>query len=179
MNRRLKGGFTIVELMIVVAVIGVIASIVVVSYGSSRSKAFDTAVKTDITKYADELNIYYGDNGGYPINQASLLNVSGEFAVSNYKTTGAKAVLYCVDTAAATSGDSMAVIAKSNSGNTYYVSDENPVTQFVGTFPSGNTTTDCRAANAAITTVTAIWVHDNTRADSAGVSQGGWLISVL
>lgn len=179
MNRRYLGGFTIVELMTVVVVIGIIASIVVVSYSSSRANAFDTAVKTDIGNYTDELNIYFSDNSGYPTSQANLLNVIGEFAISNYKTSGAKAMLYCVDTAAATSGDYMAVIAKSKSGNVYYASDEIPAAEFSGTFPSGNTTTDCLAANGSITTVTAIWVHDNTRANSPGVSQGGWLVSVL
>ncbi len=179
MHKRFVG-FTVVELLIIIVIIGILAAIVIVGYGSTKYTANDTAVQQDISKIADALNVYYTDSASYPINQTQFLTLtSATISPDNYASSGAKAMLYCVDTNASNNGKSMAVIAKSLSGTVYYVRDEKPIAEFSGTFPSGNTTTDCQAANSAITTVTAVWIHDNTRADSAGVSAGGWLVNVL
>lgn len=170
MHKHFLRGFTAVELIMVIVVIALLAVIGVVSYGATKQKAHDTAIQQDLSKYADALNVYYGDNNSYPLNQANLLTITSvQFAKTNYKTS-ANAVLYCVDTAAANNGKAMAVIAKSSSGRAFYVKDESPVAQFSGNFPSGNNTTDCQAANSSITTVTSVWIH------STGT---GWLSSVL
>lgn len=179
MHTRTRSGFSLVELLIVIATISILATIATVSYLGVRYRGNDTAVQEDIGKYADSLNVYFSANSSYPTDQTKLLTIKNViFSTKNYKTT-ANAVLYCVDTAAASSGAAMAVIAKSQSGKTFFIKDEGALQDFTGTFPSGNTTTDCKAANSAISTVTAIWVHNATRADSSGVSSGGWLVSVL
>lgn len=59
-------GFTIVELLVVIVVIGVLASIVTVAYGSVTQRARDTERLSEIASIEKALELYYTDNGGYP-----------------------------------------------------------------------------------------------------------------
>ncbi len=180
MHKRRVAGFTIVELAAVIVVIAILAAIILVSYGESRKRANDTAVQSDVSQIADALNVYYSDNGTYPIDQTAFLTVtSAKVSLENYATS-ANAMLYCVDTNASSNGRSMALIGKSISGKSFYVKDEGAVAEFSGSFPPGGSpNATCQAANSAIATVTAVWVHQNGRSDSAGVSANGWLVNVL
>lgn len=62
MSRRVRRAFTIVELLTVVAIIGVLASIAVYRYGAQKRKAYLSVMKADLhnlaltaeTKYASE-----------------------------------------------------------------------------------------------------------------------------
>ena len=70
MVRRKKGifkGFTIVELLIAIVVIGILAAIVVVSYNGVQNTARNAQRLEDINRVTDLLDIYYTKNGSYPI----------------------------------------------------------------------------------------------------------------
>ena len=58
-----KSGFTIVELLIVIIVIGILAAVTVVAYGAVRSKAFDASVQTDIKELAKRVRAYQAETG--------------------------------------------------------------------------------------------------------------------
>lgn len=60
-------GFTIVELLIVIVVIGILAGLVVVTYNGIQKKARDTERKTDINALHGQLEAYQAQNGKYPI----------------------------------------------------------------------------------------------------------------
>ena len=62
-----KRGFTIVELLIVVIVIGVLAGIVLNTIGASQRKARDTQRTTDLQAVYKSLELYYQENDGYPL----------------------------------------------------------------------------------------------------------------
>jgi prepilin-type N-terminal cleavage/methylation domain-containing protein len=64
--KRASSGFTIIELLIVVAIIGIIASIVVVSYQSVRQQANETTVKTHLADAKSKLDRIRSDTGVYP-----------------------------------------------------------------------------------------------------------------
>lgn len=71
-----KKGFTLVELLIVIAIIGVLASIVLVSMGSARAKARDAVRSSDLRQITSGMEMYYGDNNAYPTLAGTALPTS-------------------------------------------------------------------------------------------------------
>lgn len=61
-----KSGFTIVELLIVIVVIGILAAIVTVAYNGVSSRAKDSKRSSDLASIQKLLELYYADKGGYP-----------------------------------------------------------------------------------------------------------------
>lgn len=59
-------GFTIVELLIVIVVIGILAALVLNTFAGVQQRARDTERQTDVTALATQLEVYYNDNGTYP-----------------------------------------------------------------------------------------------------------------
>jgi prepilin-type N-terminal cleavage/methylation domain-containing protein len=64
--KRNNRGFTIVELLIVIVVIGILAALVIVTYNGIQQKARDTERKTDIKAVQGHLEAYWADNAKYP-----------------------------------------------------------------------------------------------------------------
>lgn len=63
---NLKKGFTLVELLVVIVIIGIVASITFVSLNSVRAKARDSKRIADIRQFQMALEMYRNDNGVYP-----------------------------------------------------------------------------------------------------------------
>lgn len=63
---RKQQGFTIVELLIVIVVIGILAALVVTTFTGIQQKARDTERQTDIKAIHGQLEAYYAQNGSYP-----------------------------------------------------------------------------------------------------------------
>ena len=59
-------GFTLVELMIVVSIIGILATIAAPSYQSSLVKARETVLRQDLFTLRDLLDHHRADQGKYP-----------------------------------------------------------------------------------------------------------------
>jgi len=65
-KRKFLKGFTLVELLITMTVIGVLTSLALVSYQGSRKTARDAKRKADLEQIRSALEMYRTDNGAYP-----------------------------------------------------------------------------------------------------------------
>lgn len=65
MTKRVQG-FTIVELLIVIVVIGILAAITIVAYNGIQTRARDSARISKIQQIAKGLELYNADKGSYP-----------------------------------------------------------------------------------------------------------------
>jgi general secretion pathway protein G len=70
--RRSESGFTLIELMVVILIIGLLATIVVQNLRGATDKAKRIKAEADISSFKTALDRYYLDNGSYPTTDQGL-----------------------------------------------------------------------------------------------------------
>lgn len=75
-NTRLGRGFTLVELLVVIGIIGVLSSIAYASFGSSRALARDDIRKADLKSLQLALSLYKAQYGVYPTQGCGTVRVA-------------------------------------------------------------------------------------------------------
>jgi prepilin-type N-terminal cleavage/methylation domain-containing protein len=74
-----KKGFTLIELMIVVAIIGILAAIAIPKFAELIRKSSEGASKGNLGALRSAMSIYYGDlEGTYPASMLSL-TIGGKY----------------------------------------------------------------------------------------------------
>ena len=84
-----KRGFTLVEIMIVVVIIGILAVMAGVAFKHVRERAVATAVANDLRVFADAFQTYALENGDYPadVGPATLPSGMEEYIKSSLFTS--------------------------------------------------------------------------------------------
>ena len=87
---RVRGaqGFTLLELMIVVSIIGILATLAAPSYQSSVVKAKEAALRQDLTTVRDVLDQHKADRGKYPPSLSALVSAGYLRAIPKDPFTG-------------------------------------------------------------------------------------------
>ena len=77
-----RRGFTLIEIMIVVVILGLLAGVAVYSYPRFLDRAKRQKARADLSVISGGLEAFYGDKHRYPANQEGLKALSPEYVKS-------------------------------------------------------------------------------------------------
>jgi general secretion pathway protein G len=73
-TRSGESGFTLLELLVVMTIIGILAAIAVPALKSSPQRAREAALKEDLFAMRSVIDQYHGDKGNYPADLQTLVS---------------------------------------------------------------------------------------------------------
>lgn len=121
--KTLNSGFSIVELIVIIVVIGILASIGIVSYNGIQNNAHDNAVQSDLDNAAAQLEAYRTQPSNttqqFPSTTTQLGTMQIKASKGSYRTSSVN-FTYCTDTAR----QQFALVGTSKSGTIYYMSED-------------------------------------------------------
>lgn len=85
-SNRLGLGFTLVEMLVVIAIIGILATIITVSYANAKGKSNYSKTLSDMNTVAKALSLYNSEYGTYPAEFGSIVP-SGDTRITKYIST--------------------------------------------------------------------------------------------
>src|SRR6476620_953371 len=103
---RKQGGFTLLELLIVIVIIGILTLLIIPNITSAPKKARDTKRKTDITTVRKGLEEYFVNNNVYPAALSDL-------------TTGSAPIIKTLPTDPTNTGVYVYTYTPANTNSTY------------------------------------------------------------
>jgi len=119
--KKAKQGFTLIELMIVVAIIGILAAIAIPKFADLINKSKEGATKGALSSVRSALQVYYGDNEGwFPADDLAILvsnaKYINEIPLAKLPTTGHADARTVVTLSSMTSTGAFDVTAVGGSG---------------------------------------------------------------
>ncbi len=83
-----QAGFTLVELLVVIFIIGILASLLLTNFVGVRGRATDATRKNDLSQLKTALRLYYNDYQQYPVGPDGVLMACGADATSTCTAGG-------------------------------------------------------------------------------------------
>ncbi len=100
-------GFTVIELLVVIVVIGILATITIVSFNGVQQRARLVVAQVDLANLSKQLELYKIDKGSYPIvvtntsysmdDMATVLKDAKLYSDTRGSSQRKKSFIYCVD----------------------------------------------------------------------------------
>ncbi len=122
-------GFTVVELIVVIVVIGILAAITVIAYNGIQNNGYDSSVKSDLSALSKKLDIFYGDYSKFPATTSDLESLKLKVNQSAYNTNRVLNFSYCANT----DRSAYALGAISKSGKQYSITSASGVQEYPST----------------------------------------------
>jgi len=119
---KTKSGFTITELLIVIAVIGILAAITIVAYRGIQNRSYDASVSSDLENIAKKIHMFSIIYDRFPKGATDLLTADvkvtrGAYSRGLYNGTSYYNLVYCWPNSA--NPTQFALVAESKSGNVF------------------------------------------------------------
>ena len=159
-------GFTIVELLIVIVVIAILATISIIGYNGIQDRVHDSAVQSDAANIAKKIEIMKIDDGAYPVSQYDFPS-DVHISKGSY-STAYNNVMYCLNKN--TDQYALGLISKSGKGWVVVSGDVQSAS------PTNIYATACNAVGAT-------WANDTNSAAihgynvGSGVWNGSWSLT--
>ncbi|HZJ34552.1 MAG TPA: prepilin-type N-terminal cleavage/methylation domain-containing protein [Candidatus Angelobacter sp.] len=114
-NSRAGFGFTIIELLVAIVIIGVLATIIFVSYTGVQKKAAVNTLKYDLKNASTRLEVDVSRNGSYPLSEGAANDGKGlpKSTGTVYQYTLADNE-YCLSATSTNSGNAVFHISSTN-----------------------------------------------------------------
>lgn len=96
MLTNIRQGFTVVELLIVIIVIGILAGITTVAYRGVQTRANDTQLASDAESVSEKIELAFVNNKAYPANLGALGTIQKDASTNLAYQTNANASEYCL-----------------------------------------------------------------------------------
>lgn len=82
-NSKVNKGFTLIEMLVVISLIGILAALAMVSFSSVQKQARDTTRKSDLKQYQTATESYASkNNGNYPVANPAQVASSGSYCTA-------------------------------------------------------------------------------------------------
>lgn len=75
-------GFSLIELLVVISIIGALAALLVTNLVGVRGRAADASLKNDLNQLKTSLRLYYNDYQQYPDSQSGVMMGCGSSGIS-------------------------------------------------------------------------------------------------
>lgn len=89
MQQRALRGFSLIELLVVITIIGILSTVIVVSINDARNRSVDSSVKENLHTVRNQAELYHSNRGTYGTAAATASVTNGP----TYNATGANFII--------------------------------------------------------------------------------------